>query len=217
VDPPPAYIQTHKTTEPPPAYVQTSTSQSATTTSSKPPQNVPQEIPANEGEVTKDFAVTAIAVTETKIDTTTNAPTAKVIEFQGHATPDTYITLYIYSTPIIVTVKTDAQGNWKYSLNQELEDGDHHIYVAQIDNSGTVVAKSDPILFTKAAASAQLVSSDAVPIQPQKVNFFQEYFMIIALVILAIAIIIGLTVIGLMGRKGQEVTPEESDISENTQ
>lgn len=198
--PPPAYIQTHQTQIP-----------VSTTTVPVPPTIVPQDLPADQGEVTKDFVVSSVVVTETKTDNQTNIPTAKVIEFQGHAKPNTYITLYIYSTPIVVTVKTDSQGNWQYSLNQELEDGVHRVYVAQIDNTGSVVAKSDPIFFTKVAASVQIVSSDAVPVTPQKVNFFQQYFIVIALIILVIAIIVSLTVIGLVKRKVTDLPLESSD------
>jgi hypothetical protein len=219
VAPPPAYIQTHQTQ--PSDSVDASTNVSATTTNqdsntessttsstttiSAPPTIIPQELPTNQGEVTADFVVTSVAVIETKTDVKTNTQTAKVIEFQGKAKPNTYVTLYIYSTPIIVTVMTDSQGNWKYDLNQELDDGVHRIYVAQIDNSGNVVAKSDPIFFTKVAASTQLASSDALPIGSPKVNFFQQYFVAIALVILAIAIIVSLTVIGLVHRKTEDL------------
>jgi len=216
---PPVYIETHQT------QTQTQTTSlgedtairnqnneagnwSSTDNVSAPPKIIPKEIPANQGEVTRDFVVTSIVVTETKIDPKTSKTTSKVIEFQGHAKPNTYITLYIYSTPIIVTVKTDSQGNWKYNLDQELEDGKHQVYVAQIDNTGNVVAKSDPILFTKAAASVQFASSDALPVAPPKVNFFQQYFIVVALGILVLAILISLTVIGLVGRKSTELPPE---------
>jgi hypothetical protein len=212
VAPPPAYIQTHQAQ---PVSSTTLNQDSVTDTSPVvapvPPTIIPKELPTDQGVITKDFVVTSVAVVETKIDTRTGTSTAKVIEFQGKAKPDTYITLYIYSMPIVVTVKTDSQGNWKYNLNQELDDGVHRVYVAQIDNTGNVVAKSDPIFFTKAAASAQIAVSDALPVVPQKVNFFQQYFIEVAFGILVIAIIIGLTVIGLVKGKTRDVPPEVSN------
>ena len=150
VEPPPAYIETHQTQPISPATTtQSDNAMTSSTTASVipvPPVIVPQELPANQGVVTKDFVVTSVAVTETKKDAQTGTSTAKIIEFQGKANPNTYIVLYIYSMPIVVTVKTDSQGNWKYDLNQELDNGMHQVYIAQIDNTGNVIAKSDPIL-----------------------------------------------------------------------
>jgi hypothetical protein len=71
--------------------------------------------------------------------------------FSGKGLPNSFVTLYIYSTPIIVTVKTDAEGNWNYMLDKDLDDGDHEIYVGITDNEGRVVAKSEPLPFVKTA------------------------------------------------------------------
>jgi hypothetical protein len=82
----------------------------------------------------------------------------KKLEIHGTALPNSYVTLYIYSTPIIVTVKTDSTGQWQYTLDRELETGEHKIYAATVDNSGKIVAKSTPIPFTKTAEAATLGS-----------------------------------------------------------
>src|SRR3989344_2780218 len=78
------------------------------------------------------------------------------IVFKGQALPNSFITLYIYSTPIVVTVKTDSKGEWQYVLDKELENGDHTIYTATVNNSGNIIAKSSPYLFTKTAEAATL-------------------------------------------------------------
>ena len=75
----------------------------------------------------------------------------KEVVFSGQALPNSFVTLYIYSTPIIVTVKTDNNGEWRYILDKELENGDHTVYIATVNNSGNIVAKSSPYLFTKTA------------------------------------------------------------------
>lgn len=69
----------------------------------------------------------------------------------GTALPNSFVTLYIYSTPIVVTVKTEADGSWKYRFDKELEDGEHNIYVGVTDNAGRIVAKSAPFTFVKNA------------------------------------------------------------------
>ncbi len=71
--------------------------------------------------------------------------------FTGTALPNSFVTLYIYSTPIIVTVKTDSDGNWNYMLDKDLEDGEHEVYVGITDNTGRIVAKSNPLPFVKTA------------------------------------------------------------------
>lgn len=69
----------------------------------------------------------------------------------GKGLPNSFVTLYIYSTPVVVTVKTDEEGNWTYVLDKDLEDGEHEVYVGITDNEGRVVAKSSPLPFVKTA------------------------------------------------------------------
>ena len=81
---------------------------------------------------------------------------AKKILFQGTAPANSFITVYIFSTPIIVTMKTDENGNWSYILDKELEDGNHEIHVAITDNAGKIFAKSKPLPFIKEAAAVTI-------------------------------------------------------------
>lgn len=76
----------------------------------------------------------------------------------GKAEANSVVTLYIYSDiPIVVTVKTDEYGNWQYELDDQLEAGDHEVYVAINDETGKVMKKSSPMGFI---AEAKAVSSD---------------------------------------------------------
>ena len=75
------------------------------------------------------------------------------MEIKGKALPNSFVTIYIYSLPIIVTVKADANGAWTYTLDKELDDGEHEIYVATTDNTGKIAAKSAPFTFTKQTSS----------------------------------------------------------------
>jgi hypothetical protein len=114
--------------------------------------------------------------------------TATAIVFEGTALPNSVITLYIYSTPIIVAVKIDASGHWTYSLDKELDNGQHEVYVATVDNSGKILAKSSPIPFIKTAEAATL-DTQAVAQAPQtSAQFLQKYLWAIILVIFDCAI-----------------------------
>ncbi|MCD5381728.1 MAG: Ig-like domain-containing protein [Candidatus Pacebacteria bacterium] len=86
----------------------------------------------------------------------TDAPSADMPPaalITGTALPNSYVTLYIFSTPIMSTVRTDAAGNWSYTFDKALEDGTHEIYVGMTDNTGALIAKSKPFMFVKRAAA----------------------------------------------------------------
>lgn len=77
------------------------------------------------------------------------------IFFQGKGPANTVLTLFIYSNdPVVVTVKTDEDGNWIYDLDKPLEDGEHQLYVTITDDTGKIQSKSDPMSFFVKQAQA---------------------------------------------------------------
>jgi hypothetical protein len=127
----------------------------------------------------------------------------KMIELKGQALPNSFVTIYIYSTPIMVVVKTDSNGEWKYTLDKELENGDHTVYTATVNNTGNIVAKSSGYLFTK---TAEAVSFNDVPLSGASADIAQPSFLeginIYVLVAIFIGIIITLFVlIGFISKK----------------
>jgi len=137
---------------------------------------VPVESPTVSGATTKAiFEVSSIAVQQVIVATTTTvaatstpakgkAPkpitiqttaTTTQVSFAGKALPNSFVTLYIFSTPIVVTVKTDISGAWHYTLDSELPNGDHTLYVASVDASGKILAKSPAVPFIKTAEAAE--------------------------------------------------------------
>jgi len=116
-----------------------------------------------------------------------------LIRFEGRALPNSFVTLYIYSTPIIVTVKTNENGDWNYELDKELENGEHQLYVATVNNSGKIIARSNPISFTKTAEAAS-IGIVGIDVETSKAgDFFRDNFILISL-----AILIGIVVLALM-------------------
>ena len=73
-------------------------------------------------------------------------------EIHGTALPNSYVTLYVFSSPNITTVRTDDKGSFSYTFEKELEDGEHEVYAAVTDNSGAIVAVSAPYKFAKQAS-----------------------------------------------------------------
>ncbi len=79
-------------------------------------------------------------------------------KISGKGIPNTFLTVYIYSDPIVVTVKADENGNWSYELDRDLEDGNHEVYVAVTDATGRISSQSSPIPFVKTAQAISIGS-----------------------------------------------------------
>lgn len=142
----------------------------------------------------KNFAVEAVAVAEVsaKPDGT---KTASKISFKGKALPNSFATLYIFSIPIVVTVKTDNDGNWNYTLDKELENGEHKVFVAITDVKGTVVARSNPLPFVKEAFAItvpQIVPDAGSSPSFIEDNYFYGSIIVIVLIVVAIFILLGI-------------------------
>lgn len=76
---------------------------------------------------------------------------AKVI-FSGKGPPNSVVTIYIYSEPIVVTTKTDENGDWLYELSQPLE-GESHVAYAIVRSEDGQIVRSTVFDFQVAAAS----------------------------------------------------------------
>lgn len=83
-------------------------------------------------------------------EATTSTP-AVHSEIRGFALPNSFVTLYIFSTPTVVTLRTNSDGSFAYVFEKELEDGEHEVYVALTDNTGEIVVQSNPFSFVKTA------------------------------------------------------------------
>jgi hypothetical protein len=70
-----------------------------------------------------------------KVDQSPSNSTQPSIKISGIGPSDSYIFLYIFSDPIVVTVKTNQKGEWSYFLEKKLEKGDHKIYAAAKTNT----------------------------------------------------------------------------------
>lgn len=113
-----------------------------------------------------------------KVELVKSESTGKeVARFSGKGLPNTLVTLYIYSDPIIVVVKTDENGNWSYDLDTNLEDGHHEVYAAVTDTLGRITAQSSPIPFVKTAQAittqdaARVVASNQSPLERSMTQF----------------------------------------------
>ncbi|MCA9356958.1 hypothetical protein H6784_00600 [Candidatus Nomurabacteria bacterium] len=136
-------------------------------------------------------------------------------EIRGKSLPNSYVTLYIFSSPTIVTIKTDADGSFVYNFDKELDDGQHEVYAAITDNAGEIIAQSNPFSFIKEAqaftpvdaASSEVVTGDLVT-QSTK----SSYGAVAGMGILALGLILIMLGITLRPKKDGVVKDDDEEI-----
>jgi hypothetical protein len=103
---------------------------------------------------TLDLVASPTAVTDEGSITSDILP-HPAVRVVGHTKPLSFVTLYLYSTPVIVTVRADVSGRFAYTFDSTLDDGSHELYVAQVNNAGKIIAQSDGIPFVKTALAIE--------------------------------------------------------------
>jgi hypothetical protein len=110
------------------------------------------------------------------------------VTFSGKAEPNITIYLYIFSEPVVVSVKTDSAGNWNYSLDSELDTGKHDVYVAVKNDDGTIKAKSLPYSFFVGQATAAADGTPSPTVQKANYTLYYVIFAISAVSLIVSAI-----------------------------
>ncbi|MBI2120577.1 MAG: hypothetical protein HYT94_03065, partial [Parcubacteria group bacterium] len=125
------------------------------------------------------------------------------VALSGTALPNSFITLYIFSTPVVVTVKTDSDGKWTYIMDKELENGNHEVYVAMTESAGKIIAKSDPIPFVKTAQAVTLGADFALAkdTAERPSGFFRGGTLAISLAALFVILGISFMIVSLVSKK----------------
>lgn len=151
------------------------------------------ESPQSAGEVKKDLYTVQTVSVESK------EGGEKRMRLTGTGLPNSFVTIYVYSNPIILTVKTDNNGNWTYELDKEMEDGSHEVYVAITDNTGKITAKSEPLPFVKTAQAIEVRPLGETPVvstdSPTESRFSRDLWFLIPLILAGLAA--ALAIIGL--------------------
>lgn len=150
------------------------------------------EDPVKRGPLRKD--ILSVVKVETEHASTTGRVEAR---FSGKGLPNSFVTLYIFSTPVVVTVRTGDDGSWSYVFDKELEDGSHTVYAGITDNAGRIVAKSEPFSFIKKAEAYSGVVAgepEAVVVPQSSELMSQNTFLLISALSV---ILLGLALVAL--------------------
>lgn len=122
------------------------------------------------------------------------------LKFSGKGLPNSFVTLYIFSVPIVVAVKTNSNGYWEYTLDKPLTDGEHRVYAALTNNHGQVEARSETFVFVKTGEKIfRIFEIQAEAVSP--VQTLQKPFIILILAIIILALAIALIIISLLTKK----------------
>ena len=154
---------------------------------------ITHESPRENGALREDLlfveSVTALrSETDENDSVDTSVKPAKAI-ISGKGLPNSFVTIYVYSTPVVVTVRTDAEGNWSYIFDKELEEGSHEVYVGLTDNQGRIVAKSKPLSFVKKAEAFTNAGVEVLPtIQatPQTIDVTENIILLLGSVLVVV-------------------------------
>lgn len=173
------------------------------------------------------YSVTSIELTrtptatlETASSSTSTTPriVSEKITFEGQALPNSFVTLYIFSTPIVVTVKADRDGVWHYSLDKELENGQHEVYVATVDNAGKIIARSPAIPFVKTAEAVSYTPSLAASTPGQSMaDLFRSYLLLAAMFAVSVFVLGVLVRLGRGPISGNRATTPVTEIENSMQ
>lgn len=169
---------------------------------------VTYQSPLDSGIVRDDILTVDEMVTLTP-DSEGDAPK---VALSGKGLPNSFVTLYIFSTPIVITVKTDADGNWSYIFDKELENGNHEMYVGIIDNTGEVVAKSNAFGFVKTAEAFTKIDSRTAVIEAEslKPSLLSGNVLLVIGSMVVVSLGLVLLLIGVYAKRSvrvEEVTP----------
>ena len=131
----------------------------------------------------------------------------------GTGLPNSVVTVYVYSDPIVIVAKTDANGNWTYELDRDLEDGDHEVYVAVTDNVGRITAKSEPLPFVKTAEAITVQTAGAarqgVVANQSPIDRHLTQYVIAGFSLAILFVVIAIAVISLRPSVGSDKSLEE--------
>lgn len=130
-----------------------------------------------------------------KVEKFTNlaAPTGENrIVMSGKGPPNSFVTIFIYSSPIVVVTRTDASGNFTYTLEKPLDEGRHEVYVTVTDDTGKVLEKSEPAVFfvktARAVNETEFFRGD-VNVEPASERLTRRYLLVSGLVVLLVVVI----------------------------
>jgi len=110
------------------------------------------------------------------------------ITLEGRATPNSIVNLYFFSEPIVVTTKTDENGDWIFEMQKPMDEGKHIVYAMTKTEEGNLIRSS---ILSFEVIAAEKVSTPQIFLEEDKVTSVTKDFIYYSLAaILIISLII---------------------------
>ena len=138
--------------------------------------------------VSDSISVSNLENVTTKVD----SKDKQTLKITGKTTPNSIVIIYVYSDPLVITTKSDSEGNWQYSVEDPLEPGKHEVY-AIVDTGDGVYKRSDPMSFLISTASATATNPNGLGLtlsEPPKKTPTQSSTNLIIYVVGSVAVLV---------------------------
>lgn len=139
-----------------------------------------------------------------RVETVTLSSGEMGLKLEGGGPPDSFITLHIFSFPIIVAVKTDGNGYWEYTLDKPISDGQHNVYATVTNNKGEIGARSEIFVFTKVGEKIFRIFETPSAAAVSPIESLQKSFAILVIGIIVFGVGLALVIIGVLTKKKKE-------------
>ena len=129
----------------------------------------------------------------------------KGLKISGVAIPNSFITLYIFSTPLVAMVKVNSQGYFEYILDKPLADGSHIIYIALTNNRGEIEEKSVPFLFSKMGGKIVRISELEAKVPQGPLERLGKSFLILVASLILFSLSLAFFILGILTKRTTKI------------
>ncbi|HPF31239.1 MAG TPA: hypothetical protein PLO25_02975 [Candidatus Saccharibacteria bacterium] len=155
------------------------------------------------------------------VPTTVESSNGELLKISGKSKPESLVLIYIYSDPLIITTKSDKEGNWQYTINDPMQPGKHEVYVVVNKEDGSFNRSNSFEFIISNVAASELnpnglnlkLSGNPTETASQSNNNLIYYVTVSTFVIL-VAIMILLIIIKINKNKNKFLVPSVTDISQ---
>lgn len=126
----------------------------------------------------------------------------KKLIIEGKGLPNSFVTIYVYSEPVVLVTKTNKEGNFVYTLDKQLTEGSHQVYVAVTDNTGEIVERSEMFSFIKTPSGVAALLPPAVServVSPA--GALEKTYTLLVISIIILSLVVALVVIDILIRR----------------
>jgi len=84
----------------------------------------------------------------------------QLLHFEGKTLPNTLVTLYVFSNPVIVVVASDGNGRWAYDRERNLDSGKHTAFATIYDDEITRRSKTVDFFIARSAQGSLILQKN---------------------------------------------------------